>query len=150
MKKATHRNWEIIIKLIALLFIIIGVPIGFYNQQEIKKQEFRFYEWKERLQIYKELMNSVSEIATSNDLNEAKVAIKKFNKVYYGSATLVIDKKVMDEITPFASEFIIPERLKKIKWDEKFKEKLAGYQHQINRALRSHLKDVLEDIKPPF
>lgn len=150
MKEETQRNWEIIIKIIALLFVIIGVPIGFYNQQEIKKQEFRFYEWKERLHIYKDLMDSISEIATANDLNEAKEPIKKFNKIYYGSATLVIDEKVMDAITPFAKEFIIPEEVKKIKWDDKFIEKLAGYQNEINGALRRHLKEVLEDIRPPF
>jgi hypothetical protein len=87
MTEETQRQWDILIKIVAL----IGSAAAIYGYFDKKETEFRKPLWDEQLKLYFEATDTVSKIANSPEGPERDNAIRKYWQLSYGSMRIVED-----------------------------------------------------------
>ncbi|MNK03956.1 hypothetical protein D3C87_218090 [compost metagenome] len=94
---------DFLFKFIALLGAAFSFFWGIQNYNQINKDESAKAFWNQQFPIYKELCNSASTIATSDDSLAVKKAKNDFWRMYYGDARMVVDWQVHQKMSSYAS-----------------------------------------------
>ncbi|WP_413114089.1 hypothetical protein [Thaumasiovibrio sp. DFM-14] len=99
---------DLIVKSTSAFFAIVTLAIGVYKYFHSVECNFRSPLWERQLQLYFEISEVVSTLATSSDTEEILSAEKLFWNLYFGPLLLVEDTGVESVVVEIALLLEIP------------------------------------------
>lgn len=143
MTEERHRLIDAAVKILTVIVFLVGVPLGIYKYTDTQQQGFRAKEWDTRLKHYVELSRHVAAIASADSYDEAKEHIIPFKTTYYGPVSILMNKDVMEAMTPFAGTVF---NMNKNNFKE-LNETMPAQLDSITDALRLHLYSTKTIVK---
>lgn len=97
---------DLFLKSLALVGAIFSFLFGIHRYEKVNQDESAKAFWNQQFPIYKQLCNTASTISTNTDSTIVNKAKNDFWEMYYGEARMVIDMKVHEKMSMFASTLI--------------------------------------------
>ncbi|MEK6285754.1 MAG: hypothetical protein AABO57_08440 [Acidobacteriota bacterium] len=100
--KPTFELWDMSLRSLTLVFLVVGVGWTLFTYFENRRQEYEFTLYKERKEVYYPVCKAAAEIVSSRSLTEAAPAIRAFETLYYAGVRSVAEEDVNEAINGFA------------------------------------------------
>jgi hypothetical protein len=109
MTEERYRRYELILKALAPVLTVAGILLGVWefqagerNQRERDLRsiaiqdslEFKRKIWEQQLSVYRDLSNTIGQIASSTNTAAFGTAAAKFEEMYWGAAVFTEDREV--------------------------------------------------------
>lgn len=105
-----------------------------------KRQEYLQKFWHERLKLYDEVTRSAGQIASSRTLDDAKIPIGIFWKLYWGPLSILEDRSVLSAMVAYG------DKLKKAEAGKIILMELQADAYNLARACRKSLEKTWNPI----
>ena len=112
-KRNRGEQWDFIYKVLTTVGVIVGAVWGLMQYFETKRSEldertrnYEFALFKERKETLYPLCNAAADIVSSTTLKDAQIAIKAFEKLYYGELNIIDDGQISDAVKSFADALL--------------------------------------------
>ena len=112
MDEHAYKRWSFVFQALAALSIIVGGAIGLWRYFDITTKQFQKPLWDRQIELYFELSNVSSTLASTHDYDEWISAKYKFFKLINGPMIIVQDNIVQKAIETMAN------KLMKVSWKD--------------------------------
>jgi len=103
MKTDRFKTWELWLKTLTLIGLIIGAFWAFYTYTDTKEKEFYTQYWHTKLELFLETSGAASEMATTSSVDDFNKSRAKYWELYYGRLSLVEGEQVKGAMQAFSS-----------------------------------------------
>jgi hypothetical protein len=95
--------WDLSLKTLTLLGVIIAAVWAYFTYKDTKEKEFYTQYWNKKLSLFLETSQAAATMATTNSLPDFQAARAKFWELFYGRLSLVEGRRVKAAMEEFAS-----------------------------------------------
>ena len=99
-----YETYDILIKAVGALVVLIGVPLGLVKYFDTKRKEFYARFWDKRLEYYLRASKAASSIAVSRSDDNSDAARRDFWQLFFGEMSVVEDESVKEAMQSFGGD----------------------------------------------
>jgi hypothetical protein len=106
MDENVYKKWSLVLQSLTALSIVVGGALGLWRYFDTTTKQFQKPLWDRQIELYFELSNVSSTLASTNDHEEWMSARVKFFKLINGPMIIVQDNKVQIAIETMANKLV--------------------------------------------
>ena len=84
MKEENYNSFDLLIKIVTLLAVVVGLAWGSFQYFDTKRQEYNMQLWNKKWTTNLQTSSAVAKIATAKSASLVEEEINKFWSLYYG------------------------------------------------------------------
>ena len=85
----SYKKWELWIKILTLVVIVVGGVWGYLEYTDTKEKEFYSDFWNRKMELFLRTTNAASEMATTSSAETFNEARTEYWELFYGPLSLV-------------------------------------------------------------
>ena len=102
MDSGLHSTWELALKTLTPLALVVAAVWGYHTYTDTKEKEFYSAFWNQKLSLFLETSAAASTMATTESVDEFNKARTKYRELFYGRLSLVEGDNVKKAMQTFA------------------------------------------------
>ena len=89
MESDRYKSWELWLKTLTLIGVVIGAIWAYFTYTDTKQKEFYTTYWNTKLELFLETSKAASQVATATSVEDFNKARDKYWELFYGPLSLV-------------------------------------------------------------
>jgi hypothetical protein len=103
MESGRYAVWELTLKTLTLVGLVLGACWAFFTYMDTKEKEFYTTFWNKKLELFLEVSSAASTMATTTSAEEFNKARSKYLELFHGRLSLVEGQAVKDAMIAFSA-----------------------------------------------
>jgi hypothetical protein len=100
MEEKTYRFWDIAIKCITVLALVVSAWVGWFQYTGLREREFKQAFYEQQIATIQSVFSTLSSIDNAQSPTEQKVAVEKFWMIYQGSGRTFLAPEMFEALKP--------------------------------------------------